>query len=151
MLELGDTSRSRNGDGSGTCANEMSTLQGQQHALYQKITRLSALNQQFRNAGSPGLAEIATEVGQAVQTAMAIASTRSNERQSLVDIKGLIGWVEDQDNVITNNALEPQFGPLSEELVGDVLELSEQFHVALSAFDRKRKLRHRSWSRSIRS
>ena len=46
----------------------MNTLQGQQHALNQKISRLTAENLQFRQAGSPGLAEIATTVGQAVQT-----------------------------------------------------------------------------------
>ena len=32
---------------------------------------------------------------------------------------------------MTNDALEQQFGPLSEELVDDVLEKSEQVHVAL--------------------
>ena len=45
----------------------MNTLQGQQHALNQEISRLTLENQQFRQAGSPGLAEIATAVGQAVQ------------------------------------------------------------------------------------
>ena len=67
----------------------MNTLQGQQHALNQEISRLTAENQQFRQAGSPGLAEIATAVGQAVQTAISNANPRSSERQSLVDIKGL--------------------------------------------------------------
>ena len=43
----------------------------------------------------------------------------------------MIEWVEDQDNVITNNALEQQFGPLGEEPVDDVLEKIEQVHVAL--------------------
>ena len=38
--------------------------------------------------------------------------------------------VEDQDSVITNDALEQQFGPLSEELVDVDLEKSEQVHVA---------------------
>ena len=45
----------------------------------------------------------------------------------------MIEWVEDQDNVITNNALEQQFGPLGEEPADDVLEKSEQVHVALVA------------------
>ena len=119
----------------------MNTLQGQQRALNQEMSRLKAENLQFRQAGSPGLAEIATTVGQAVQTAISHAKPRSNERQSLVNIKGLgelptfkgdsekftewirkttglliaaygsafqsvIEWVEDQDNVITNEALD---------------------------------------------
>ena len=67
----------------------MSTLQGQQHALNQKISRLTAEILQFKQAGSPGLAEISTTVGQAVQTAIAFANRQSNERQSLVGIKGL--------------------------------------------------------------
>ena len=67
----------------------MNTLQGQHHALNHEISRLTAENQQFRQAGSPGLAEIATTVGQAVQTAISNANPRSNERQSLVDFKGL--------------------------------------------------------------
>ena len=125
----------------------MNTLQGQQHALKQEILRLTAENQQFRNAGSPGLAEIATVVEQAVQTAMANTNQRTKERLSLVDNKGLgktkvfkeesarftkwlkrtmviliaaygsavwpvIEWAEDQDNVITNDALEQQLDSL---------------------------------------
>ena len=43
----------------------------------------------------------------------------------------MIEWVEDQDNAITNEALEQQFGPLGTEPVDDVLERSEQVHVAL--------------------
>ena len=42
-------------------------------------------------------------------------------------------WVEDQDNVITNEALEQQSGPLGATPVDDVLERSEQVHVALLA------------------
>ena len=34
-------------------------------------------------------------------------------------------WVEDQENVITNDALEQQFGPLREDHVDDVLEKAE--------------------------
>ena len=41
----------------------MSTLQGQQHALNQEISRLTAENQQFRNADPPGLAVSKTAVG----------------------------------------------------------------------------------------
>ena len=52
----------------------MNKLLGLQHALIQEISRLSAENQQFRQAGSPGLAEIATAVGQAVQTAISDAN-----------------------------------------------------------------------------
>ena len=48
----------------------MNTLQGQQHALNQEITRLTAENQESSQAGSPRLAEIATAVGQEVQTAI---------------------------------------------------------------------------------
>ena len=128
----------------------------------------AAENQQFRKADSAGLVEIASAVRHAVQTAMANANLRTNERQSLVDVKGVgkppmfkgasarfterlrkttgfliaawgsafrpvIEWLEDQDNVITNDALEQQFGLLSGETVDDVLEKSEQVHVALSA------------------
>ena len=42
-------------------------------------------------------------------------------------------WVEDQDSIITNEALDQQFGPLDAESVDDVLEKSEQVHVALLA------------------
>ena len=59
----------------------MNTLQGQHHALNQEISSVTAENLQFKQAGSPRLAEIATTVGQ--------ANPRSKERQSLVDIKGL--------------------------------------------------------------
>ena len=57
----------------------MKSLQGQHHAMNQEISRLTAENQQFRQAGSPGLAEIATTVGQAVQTAISNANPRPNE------------------------------------------------------------------------
>ena len=42
-------------------------------------------------------------------------------------------WVEDQDNVITNEALDRQFGPKGAEPLEDVQEKSEQVHVALLA------------------
>ena len=45
----------------------------------------------------------------------------------------VIGWVEDQDNVITDEALEQQFGPMGAEPVDDVLVKIEQVHVALLA------------------
>ena len=67
----------------------MNALQGQHHALNQEISRLTAESQQFRQAVSPGLAEIATTVGQAVQTAVSTANPRSNERQSLVGHQGV--------------------------------------------------------------
>ena len=67
----------------------MNTLQGQQHALIEEISRLTAENQQFRQAGSPGLAEIATAVGQAVQTAVSDMHPRLSERRSVVDFNGL--------------------------------------------------------------
>ena len=51
----------RNGDSRRICSNDH--VAGQQHAL-------TAENLQFRRAGSPGLAEVATTVGQAVQTAI---------------------------------------------------------------------------------
>ena len=38
----------------------------------------------------------------------------------------VIDWVGDEDNVITNDELEQQFGPLSDEPVNEVLEWSEQ-------------------------
>ena len=38
--------------------------------------------------------------------------------------------MEDQDNVITNEALDRQFGPIGAEPVEDVQEKSEQVHVA---------------------
>ena len=65
----------------------MKTLQEQQHALKQEISRLTAENLQFRQAGSPWPVEIATTGGQAVQIAISNANPLSNERQSLVDIK----------------------------------------------------------------
>ena len=42
-------------------------------------------------------------------------------------------WVEGQDNVITNEPLDRQFGPMGAETIEDVLEKSEQGHVALLA------------------
>ena len=63
----------------------MNTLQGQRHASNQDISRLTAENPQFRQAG---LAEIATVVGQAVQAAISNANPRSNDRQSFVDMEG---------------------------------------------------------------
>ena len=91
----------------------MKTLQKQQHALNQEISRLTAEKQWFRNAGYPGLAESAREVGQAVQTAVTNANPRTNERPNLVDIKGpgkpvmlkweSARWVGDQSNVIAND------------------------------------------------
>ena len=44
-----------------------------------------------------------------------------------------IEWVEYQDNIVTNEVLDQQFGPLGPEPVDDVLEKSEQVHVALLA------------------
>ena len=38
----------------------------------------------------------------------------------------VIEWVEDPDNVITNEALDRQFGPTSAEPVEDVQEKSDQ-------------------------
>ena len=58
----------------------MITLQGQHHALNQEILRVTAENQQLRQAGSPGLAEIAIALGQAVQTAISNTNPRTNER-----------------------------------------------------------------------
>ena len=43
----------------------------------------------------------------------------------------MIEWWEDQDNVITNEALDRQFGPIGAERIEDVQEKSEQVHVAL--------------------
>ena len=45
----------------------------------------------------------------------------------------VIEWVEDQDSVIMNEALDGQFGPIGAEPCGDVQEKSEQIHVALLA------------------
>ena len=111
------------------------------------------------------LAEIATAVGQAVQTAISNAGqmndkvwlrskalgnlqrSKENLRDTLSVRKttgfmtaacGSAFWpvierVEDQDNVITNEALDRQFGPIDAEPVEDVQEESEQAHVALLA------------------
>ena len=49
--------------------------------------------------------------------------------------------VEDQDNVITNQAFDGQFGPMGAEPVEDVQEKSEQVHVAFLALTEKWKLR----------
>ena len=43
----------------------------------------------------------------------------------------VIEWVEDQDNVITNEALYRQFGPTEAEPIECDQEKSEQIHVAL--------------------
>ena len=45
----------------------------------------------------------------------------------------VIEWVEDQDNIITYEARNRQFGSLGAEPVDDVQETSEQVHVALLA------------------
>ena len=45
----------------------------------------------------------------------------------------VIECVEDQDNVVTNEALDRQFGPMGAEPVEDVQEKSDQVHVALLA------------------
>ena len=63
----------------------------------------------------------------------------------------LLDWVEDQNDVISNDALEQQFGALSDEFVEDLLEQSEQVHVAHKASMEGQKLRHRSWSKSMES
>ena len=47
----------------------------------------------------------------------------------------MIEWVENQDNTITNEALERHFGPRGADPVDDVQEKSEQVHVALLALD----------------
>ena len=44
----------------------------------------------------------------------------------------VIEWVEEQANAVTKT-LEQQFGSLSDEPVDDVLEKSEQIHIAFSA------------------
>ena len=61
----------------------VNTLQGQQHALNQEISQLTAENQQFRQAGSPGLADIATADGQTVQTAISSTNLRWSERSTM--------------------------------------------------------------------
>ena len=45
----------------------------------------------------------------------------------------VIEWVEDQDNVITNETLHRQFGPTGAEPVEDLQEKSEEVRVALLA------------------
>ena len=50
----------------GELVQMMNTLQGQHHALNQKISSVTAENPQFKQAGSPRLAEIATTVVQAL-------------------------------------------------------------------------------------
>ena len=45
----------------------------------------------------------------------------------------VIEWVEDQDNVITNEALDRLFGPIGAEPIENVQEMSEQVHIALLA------------------
>ena len=124
----------------------MNALQGQHHAVNQEISRLTAENQQLRQTGSPLLAEIETLVGQAVLTAISNANSRSNERHSLVDIRGLGKLLSKEnlqsslsgsrktagfliaacgsafwplggrgENVITNEAIDRQFGPFGAE------------------------------------
>ena len=45
----------------------------------------------------------------------------------------MIEWVEDQDNFITNEALDSLFGPIGAEPVEDFQEKCEHVHVALLA------------------
>ena len=45
----------------------------------------------------------------------------------------VMNCVKDQDNVVTNKALDRQFGPIGAEPVEDVQEKSEQVHDALLA------------------
>ena len=78
----------------------MNTLQGQPHALNQEITRMTAETLQCRYDGSPGLAEIATAVGLAAQIAVTSADTRSNERQSLVDLTSRVLEKHPPPNVV---------------------------------------------------
>ena len=146
----------------------MNTLQGQQHALNQEVLRLTAENLQFRQAGSPWLAEIATTAGQVIQTAISNANPtitrttkfgRHQRSWEAPDVQGeparftdwllktselliaacgtafqsVIEWVEDQDNVITNEAHDRQFGPTGAEPVEDVQDRTELVHVALLA------------------
>ena len=65
----------------------------------------------------------------------------------------MIEWVEDQDNVIRNEALDGQFGPMGAEPVEDVQEMSEQVRVALQAltesesFDVFLERHHQVWKR----
>ena len=40
----------------------------------------------------------------------------------------MIEWMWDQDNVITNDELEQEFGPISDEPLGEIVEWSD--HVA---------------------
>ena len=133
---------------------------------------MTAESLQFRQAGSPGLAETATTVGQAVQTALSDANPRSSERQFLVDIKGFgtppttkgesskfTGWlrkttgllsaacgsaswpvierVEDQDTIITNEALDRQFRPKGAGPVEDVQWKERTGSRRTSSVDRK--------------
>ena len=114
------------------------TLQGHHDALNQEISRLTADNQQFRQAGSPGLAEIATTVVQAVQTSISNANPRSNEPQSVVDIKSLgkppmFKREANRWKIKVTSSRVQQFGPLGAQPVDDVQEKSEQVHVALLA------------------
>ena len=126
----------------------MNTLQRQHRALNREIS---------------WLAEIATTVGHAVQTAISNANPRSHERQSLhqkvlgnlqrpkENLRKFTEWLrkttaacgsasrpvierlEDQDNTITNEARDRQFSPIGAAPVEDVQENSEQVHVALLA------------------
>ena len=133
-------------------------MQGQQHALNQKISMLTAENQQFRNAGSPRLTEIATALEQQFNqrwqkqaheqmnvrfrwTSRVLGKPHSfkGNMQDLASgsvfcsaFRPVTEWTEDQDNVITNDALEQQFGLLSDEPVDDIL-VKKKIHVTLSA------------------
>ena len=117
--------------------------------MNQEISGLTAENLQFRQAGSPGLAE--ATVGQTVQTAISNANPRSNERHSLVDNKGLgkppmikesstfTEWLKMTTGFLiaacgsAYEALDRQCGPTGAEPVEDAQEKSEQAHVALLA------------------
>ena len=68
----------------------MNTLQGQQHALDQEISRLTAGNQQFRQAvAHQGWRRPRLQLDKQFRQRFLMRTPRSSERQSLVDIKGL--------------------------------------------------------------
>ena len=121
----------------------MTTVQGQQHAFNQEISRLTTENQQFRQRFRMRTHD------QVIDKVWSTPPTSKGESARFTEwlrkttgfliaaysstFRPVVEWVEGQGNIITNEALDKQFGPLGAEPVGDVQEKSEQVHVALLA------------------
>ena len=120
----------------------MSTLQGQQHALNQEISRLTEENKQYRQARSPGLAELRLQFDKQfrqrfpMRTHDRVKRTKSGRHQR--------SW---ETSCVHKRICD--IHSLAQEDHG-VSDCSVWTPFCTSGIDRKRKLRYRAWS-TIRS